>query len=201
MLTKSRLAVALSKLKGFSVHNILSEQYSTDSESAAEVVWSAYMLNDIAGKIIADLGCGTGVLGVGCLLLSAKKVHFVDNDGNALKAAAGNLIGFSSDRYEMHQSDVGSINLKAEVVVQNPPFGTKREHADRDFLLKAFSVANIIYSVHKQTSTRFVERLGSDSGFKVTHIFPLRLQIRQLHSFHRRRIYRVQAACYRLQKL
>ena len=31
--------------------------------------------------IIADIGCGSGILGVGAILLGAGKVYAVDNDG------------------------------------------------------------------------------------------------------------------------
>ena len=140
MLTKSRLAIVLSKLKGFSAPELLSEQYPTDSETAADILWLAYMNSDVKDKVIADFGCGTGILGIGCLLLGAKKVYFVDNDSDALAAAAANINGLKirSDKYEIINSDVNEIKLKADVVVQNPPFGTKQKHADKQFLLKAF---------------------------------------------------------------
>ena len=84
MMSKSELAIRLSKLKGFGSPSVALEQYPTDSEMAAELLWSACMRGDVSGKAVADLGCGTGVLGIGCLLMGAEKVFFVDSDGEAL---------------------------------------------------------------------------------------------------------------------
>ena len=67
----------MSKLKAFIHPKVKQEQYTTDSEPAAEVLHSAYMNHDIKNKIIADLGCGTGILGIGCLLLEAGFVYFL----------------------------------------------------------------------------------------------------------------------------
>jgi len=41
------------------------------------------------GMTVLDLGCGTGVLGIGALLLGAK-VYFVESDGSALEIARNN---------------------------------------------------------------------------------------------------------------
>ena len=54
MLTKSGLAIKLSRLKAFSSPKLLSEQYPTDSEVAADVLWAAFMNGDIEGKIVAE---------------------------------------------------------------------------------------------------------------------------------------------------
>ena len=85
--SKSGLAVVLSRLSVFQRPKVRVEQYPTDSEIAAEVLWSAFMKGDIDKMCIADLGCGTGILGIGALLLGAKKVYFLDIDQNALETA------------------------------------------------------------------------------------------------------------------
>jgi len=69
--SKSRLAIALSRLEGFSEPKVRQEQYLMDSEIGASVLWNACLLGDIRGKVIADLGCGTGMLGIGALMLGA----------------------------------------------------------------------------------------------------------------------------------
>ncbi len=200
MLSKSGIAIALSRLKTFSSPKLLAEQYATDSEIAAEILWNAYMNGDIKGRVIADLGCGTGILGIGCLLLGAKKVYFVDSDKEALAAAASNIDSLGLKKYEVINSDIGKIKLKADVVIQNPPFGTKKVHADRQFLLKAFETANVVYSIHKSSTIDFVQKLSGDNGFKITHLHRFSMPIKHSHSFHRRRIYRVEVACFRLEK-
>ncbi len=43
------------------------------------------------GVVIADIGCGSGILSIGALLLGAKKVYAVDTDPLAVKSTAENL--------------------------------------------------------------------------------------------------------------
>ena len=89
--SKASLAVALSKLKTYSKPSISLEQYPTDSEIAAEILWSAYMHGDLSGKTVADLGSGTGILGIGALYLGASKVFFVEKDSKAMAIAKENI--------------------------------------------------------------------------------------------------------------
>ena len=78
--SKKALEIELSRLKGFIIAKVSSEQYITPSSIAAEVLWKAHLLGEVRDKTIVDLGCGSGILGIGALLLGAKKVIFVDND-------------------------------------------------------------------------------------------------------------------------
>ncbi len=200
--SKASLAVALSKVKPFHKPAAMQEQYDTDSESAAAVLWAAHMQGDLKGKVIADLGCGTGILGIGCLLLGARKAYFVDSDREALRVAQENAESLgAAQRAEFILGHVAAVSLKCDVVVQNPPFGTKKEHADREFLLKAFSVADTIYSIHKASTDRFARAMAADHSFEVEKVLPLKLILRQTQSFHRKRIHRIEANCYRLKHI
>lgn len=42
------------------------------------------------GTVVADIGCGSGILSIGAILLGAKRVHAVDVDPLAVKATAEN---------------------------------------------------------------------------------------------------------------
>ncbi len=200
MLTKSGLAIALSKLSVFDSPKMFAEQYATDSEAAAEILWNATMNGDIEGKVIADFGAGTGILGIGALLLGAKKVFFIDNDEAALKIAADNLKKLQLKNFEILDRDISKVKLQADVVIQNPPFGTKTAHIDREFLAKAFDTASVIYSFHKSSTKRFVESFSRDSSFSITHVYEILLPLKRQHAFHTRRIHRIEVACFRLQQ-
>ena len=157
--SKSKLAVLLSKLKGFEIGKVRErlEQYQTDPEIAAEIVWSASFNGDISGKVIVDLGCGTGVLGIGALVMGAKKVIFVDIDEKAVETARLNLafieeeLDISLDKKAVFVvEDINKFKTEeADLVLQNPPFGVKTKHADKVFLEKAMEIGPIIYSFHK----------------------------------------------------
>ncbi|MBI2141943.1 50S ribosomal protein L11 methyltransferase [Candidatus Woesearchaeota archaeon] len=204
-ITKSMLAIILSQLEQFSSPKLLAEQYVTDSETAADALWLAYMNGDLEGKVIADFGCGTGILGIGCLLLGAKKVYFVDSDASAIAVAKENIACIGSSRRipkakaVMISSSIGEFGKKADVVVQNPPFGTKIRHADREFLVKAFQTAGVVYSFHKASTDNFVKAVSSDSGFKITHRVIYDLPLKRTQAFHKRNIRRIEVALYRME--
>ena len=64
------------------------EQYKTSASLAADIVSAiSTQYNDIEGCMVADLGCGTGVLGLGAAALGAAFVLGVDIDGGALQCA------------------------------------------------------------------------------------------------------------------
>ena len=66
------------------------EQYKTSASVAADVVYAAATsFDDIRGRLVLDLGCGTGVLGIAAAALSAAFVVGVDVDEGALSVAQG----------------------------------------------------------------------------------------------------------------
>ncbi|MFC1753980.1 METTL5 family protein [Thermoproteota archaeon] len=200
--SKARLAIELSKLDVFEEPDLASEQYPVDSEIGADVLWNAYFQEDIEGMRIADFGCGTGILGIGALILGAKKVYFIDSDDNVLQIAKHNLARFTDmgKSIFLHE-DVRDFKEKADVVIQNPPFGTKQKHADREFLLKAFHTADIVYSFHKATSKDFIDKISSDHGFRVTHYWEYDFPLKASHLFHKRKIHRIKVGCWRLERI
>lgn len=199
--SKSRLAVELSKLKVFEEPELSSEQYPMDSEIGAEVLWDAFFKGDIESRVIADLGCGTGILGIGALLLGARLVYFVDSDEKAIEIAKENLAGFEvlgRENAVFVRQEAKDFNEKVNTVIQNPPFGTKTKHADREFLMKAFEIADSVYSFHKATSKNFIEKISADNGFRIANYYEFDFPIKASHLFHKRKIHRIKVGCWRL---
>ena len=135
------------------------------------------------GKVVADLGCGNGVFGIGALLLGAEKVIFLDVDKKAIELAKKNadaveriVEGKLSKSFS--NKEVSFFNRKVDTVIQNPPFGVKKTHADKPFLLKAMKYAEKVYTFHKFETRRFVEKFVLDEGWKIKLVkkykFPLR---------------------------
>ena len=204
-MSKSRLAIALSHLEGFYEPKVRQEQYLMDSEIGASVLWNACLLGDIEGKVIADLGCGTGLLGIGALLLGADRVIFVDSDKKALETAKNNVSKVKSEGYSLGDAefickDIGEIELNAEVVLQNPPFGTKVKHVDIFFLENALKTAPVVYSFHKSETKAFLERFSAKKNAKITHAWGFKFPLKATFSFHRRQIHRINASCFRFEQ-
>jgi len=202
---KTELAILLSKLKGFEKSKVKQEQYITDSQTASELLWHAFLLQDINKKTIADLGCGTGILGLGALLLGAEKCFFVDSDKDAIQTAKENLkslekkTGIQLDEKAVFIiSDILQLDEKVDTVIQNPPFGTQEEHADRIFLEKAIQIGDIIYSFHKTSTLSYITRFIKKYNGKITHFFRYQMQLKQTMAFHRARIKRIDVTCLRI---
>jgi putative methylase len=205
IVSKSGLAIALSRLKGFKKPKVRAEQYMTEPEIAAEMLWLMKMRGELDDKTIADLGSGTGILGLGALLLGARKVFFVENDKEAMDIAKQNHEELARQGFMLGQAvfllqDIKEFNKKADVVVQNPPFGTRQEHIDKAFLGVAFSIAPLVWSFHKSATERFVLNFAKDSRFRVTERIGFRFPLHAAQAFHRRRVHRIDVTLYRLEK-
>ena len=200
-MSKSRLAIILSGLQCFYEPKVRSEQYLMDSEIGAEVLWNAYLLGDIGGKVIADLGCGTGLLGIGALLLGAKQVYFVDFDKEALAIAKNNILKVKSEgsRVKLVYENVSNLKLQAGTVIQNPPFGTKNKHADILFLKKALEIAQVVYSFHKSETKVYLEQFSAKNNAKITHVWDFKFPLKATFTFHRRKIHRINVSCLRFE--
>ncbi|MBU0461553.1 MAG: METTL5 family protein [Nanoarchaeota archaeon] len=198
-MSKSELAVFLSRLERFTSSKLKLEQYETDSEIAAEVLWQAFLMKEIENRTVADLGAGTGILGIAALKLGAKKVFFVEKDEDAIDILKRNLKK-TKGKYEIICSDIADFDKRADIVIQNPPFGTKTKHADKPFLEKAFSTADIVYSFHKESTESFIKAIAKDNNFKMTHHWKFDFPLKQSQKFHKKRIQRIQVGCWRLEK-
>lgn len=72
--------------------NVELEQYPTPPEIAAHMLMAAEAEGDLGeDKLVADLGCGGGILGIGAACLGADHVLLVDIDPKALEVAAENV--------------------------------------------------------------------------------------------------------------
>jgi len=199
MVSKSSLAIELSKLKVFNQANVSLEQYPTDSEIAATILWQAKMNNDIEDKIIADLGAGTGILGIGALLLGADYVYFVEKDEKAIEILKENLNNLNiEDNFKIINSEIQEFNKKVDLVIQNPPFGTKEKHADKLFLEKAFEITTKIYSFHKTSTKVFIEKISEDHNFKIKEQIDFKFPLKATQKFHKKRIENIEVSCFKL---
>lgn len=193
-MNKKQLAIRLSKLKTFSEPKISLEQYQTESEIAAEILWWAFLEGDVEDKVVADLGCGNGIFGYGALLLGASKVYFVDKE---ISLAKNNVKGKKAVFVE---SDVKDFNEKVDVIFQNPPFGTKKKHADKEFLEKAMLISDVIYSFHKIESDKMISKLAEKNDFRINAIFKFNMRLKRTYQHHVKNKYGVKVGCWYLKR-
>ena len=204
ILSKKDLELELSKLKNFESPSFELEQYATPSHIAAEWIWNMALKGEIAGRVILDAACGPGILGIGLLLMGAKKIFFVDKDQKALTICIENYNKIKGEydvgKAEFIHQDISLFDQQVDIVVQNPPFGTKNEHIDKVFLEKAFSVAPLVYSMHKYTTAKFVEAISKDFGFTITDLWRYEFPIKAVFKFHEKPVVKVDVGLWRMKK-
>lgn len=161
----------LSKVAGFEKPKMELEQYATSGHIAAQLVHRMQdEYGDVEGKTVCDLGCGTGMLSIACALQDAAHVVGVDGDQEALDVADRNIgdmqLGGLVDVVRADVVQGVALRDKAfDVVVMNPPFGTKRRGADVAFLRAAVQLASeTVYSLHKTSTRAFISRRAASWG-------------------------------------
>jgi predicted RNA methylase len=173
-----RLESLLSDIAPFATPKQNLEQYPTNAELAAGVLHHATNAGDVGeGKTVVDLGVGCGMLSIAAVLCEASHVIGVDVDADALETCRENLEGFEpalemdlvlADVIGGSSSSSGSSGsswalrrLRADTVLMNPPFGTRRKGADVAFLRAGFRIATgAIYSLHKSSTREHIEKVA-----------------------------------------
>ena len=168
LIRKLDLELFLSRIKPQSSPQASLEQYTISEAVAATMLYfAAYIHNDIVGKTVLDLGCGTGRLALAASFLGAQLVVGVDIDKVAIKTAAEN-----SKKAELKANvqwivgDINAVSGTFDTVLQNPPFGVQKRAADRKFLEKALEVSRTIYSLHNHpcVDRQLTKRLKANAG-------------------------------------
>jgi len=92
---------------------------------------------DMEGKTVFDLGCGTGILSIAAAKLGAGRVIAVDNDylavkvtkencrlnlvGSVVEVYRGNLPAFLWENKELPEGDILLANLSSELIIKIVP--------------------------------------------------------------------------------
>lgn len=166
LIRKLDLELFLSKIAPQPTPQVRLEQYTLSEQIASTMLYiAAYSNDDIVGKSVLDLGCGTGRLGLGAAFLGAQGVVGIDIDRSAIKTAKQNAQQASLS-LELVHGDIAAITGYFDTVVMNPPFGVQHREADRPFLVKALEVANTVYSLHNhpEVDERLIKMLKSSGG-------------------------------------
>lgn len=180
---KKELEKILQKIPDIPKPSPTLEQYSTPADIAADILFNAYQ--DIAGKNVADLGCGTGIFSVGAKLLGAKNVVGIDIDEKVVDAAKeySEKMGLKIDYRIM---DVKDFDEKCDTVIQNPPFGAQTRHADRIFLQKALEIGSVVYTLHLSKTADFVRKFVDNLDGRVVFEKKYKFQIKHTFNFHKK---------------
>ncbi|GAQ78220.1 hypothetical protein KFL_000090660 [Klebsormidium nitens] len=188
-----QLESILGGIEQFQSPKIELEQYPTGAHIASRMLYTIHnSYDDLEDKVVLDLGCGCGTLGIGAAILGAGHVIGVDLDEAALDLARDNCEEFEVeiDLVRAEVSGRESSGFSADTVVMNPPFGTRRKGADMEFLRTAFRIASgSIYSLHKSSTREHIQRVAlKELGAKSAEVIcELRYNLPATYKFHKKR--------------
>jgi len=195
---KKELEIRLERVEDIEQPDADREQYATPAPVASELLYYAFMNGDIRDRLVYDLGCGNGILGIGAKLLGAKAVIGIDSDEKMIEVAQANCKRLGV-HVELRSGDVREVEGRGDTVVMNPPFGAQRKnrHADRIFLEKALEIAPVVYSILNAGSESFIKSLIPSAS--VQH-FPVAFPLKRRFSFHKKDTKFIPVDIYRMER-
>lgn len=184
---KKHLEMAIQKVPKHPNPKVDLEQYSTPATIAADLLWNAYSLGDIADKKVMDLGCGTGIFAIASKLLGAASAIGVDIDRDSTDLASsycGDVDFICSDICDLEN------DFDVDTIFQNPPFGSQKnakKGADLKFISKAVELSpKVLYSFHMASTEEFLISYFEKNDLEITHIFRYNFPIPKIYEFHTR---------------
>lgn len=184
---KKHLEMAIQKVPKHPNPKVDLEQYSTPATIAADLLWNAYSLEDIADKKVMDLGCGTGIFAIASKLLGAASAIGVDIDKDSTDLASsycGDVNFICSDICDLEN------DFDVDTIFQNPPFGSQKnakKGADLKFISKAIELSpKVLYSFHMASTEGFLISYFEKNDLEITHIFRYNFPIPKIYEFHTR---------------
>ena len=184
---KKHLEMAIQKVPKHPNQKVDLEQYSTPATIAADLLWNAYSLGDIADKKVMDLGCGTGIFAIASKLLGAASAIGVDIDKDSTDLASsycGDVDFICSDICDLEN------DFDVDTIFQNPPFGSQKnakKGADLKFISKAIELSpKVLYSFHMASTEEFLISYFEKNDLEITHIFRYNFPIPKIYEFHTR---------------
>lgn len=184
---KKHLEMAIQKVPKHPNPKVDLEQYSTPATIAADLLWNAYSLGDIADKKVMDLGCGTGIFAIASKLLGAASAIGVDIDKDSTNLASsycGDVDFICSDICDLEN------DFDVDTIFQNPPFGSQKnakKGADLKFISKAIELSpKVLYSFHMASTEEFLISYFEKNDLEITNIFRYNFPIPKIYEFHTR---------------
>ncbi|XP_042874525.1 rRNA N6-adenosine-methyltransferase METTL5-like [Penaeus japonicus] len=197
MMKLKELESWLQDITGFENPKVKLEQYETPAHIAARMVHTMESsFGDLQGKLVADLGCGCGMLAIGTVMMGAAVSFGFDIESEALQICQENIEEMEVPSIELIQTDVkilggnqSKFHKFFDTVVLNPPFGTKHNHgSDMEFLKVALDISKTaVYSLHKTATRAHITKKAADWGVKMQVLAQLRYDLPSTYKFHKKK--------------
>ncbi len=177
------------------------EQYASPPHLVSRILWVAEgVFGDVSGRVIADLGAGTGRLGLAAAYMGAEYVVMLELDFRLSKLAKETALELGMGGVVdcvCGDTQLAPLRKGFDTVIQNPPFGVQRKGADLAFLRTAMGLAKVVYSVHKAETAEFIVRKISEWGGRARVLFREKILLPPVMSFHFKRKHKVDVVVIR----
>ena len=185
---QKELEIKLQKIPEFFSPKPDLEQYLTPAPIAADLLFTAAQYGDIENKIVADLGCGTGIFSVGAYLCGAAQVVGFDIDCDCINQAR-NYVFENNFNVNFVLERIKNVNIVCDTAIMNPPFGAQKGNirADRAFIEKGFQISSVMYFLCLSKTVDFIEKMVSalqgEIDFKKDYSF----RMKKTYDFHEKK--------------
>uniref|UniRef100_A0A6G1SKQ3 Methyltransferase-like protein 5 n=1 Tax=Aceria tosichella TaxID=561515 RepID=A0A6G1SKQ3_9ACAR len=226
-LSIKQLESYLQDLDDFERPKIELEQYATPPHIAALLLNAIdQTYDDLDGKLVCDLGCGTGRLAAGSVICGAKMVFGFDLDQSALDGALQNFNDTFNENeqdgmsglyqacpsFNLIQADIASQEYDAfwkcwhnffDTVIMNPPFGTKQNAGlDIKFLERAINLSKgTVYSLHKTSTRDYILSKSKQWAVSAKPIAQIRYNLENTYKFHKRKSVDIDVDLWRVEDI
>ena len=180
------------------------EQYQTSPKIAGEIFHYINQNYDLKNSKVADLGCGTGILGIAAALCGCENVLLFDIDEEAMDIAKQNVENLELENYIQYMlidvntlTEWNTLNKYFDIVITNPPFGIRSQKgADVEFLKTASHICNnTIFSLHKLSTLNYLKKFYTKNGVKDINSFSIEYDIPKTYKFHKNAEKQIGVAC------
>ena len=195
---------SLESLESFNDPKEYLEQYQTPPSIAGEMLHYISQSYELENKVIADIGSGTGILGISAALCGCKNVFLFDIDDDALTISKENIKNLElEDNIQIIKADVNELRdwkkLKKyfDIVITNPPFGIRSENgADVEFLKTASYICkNTVFSLHKFSTINFLKKFYNKNGITDIKSFKIDYTLPKTYKFHKKNEKNIEVVC------
>ena len=211
-INKKQIISIIQNTESFTTPTVELEQYCIDALSAVDIIYFAgFEFDDINNKFIVDLGSGTGRLSIASAYLNASMVLSVDIDLLALNILKENIFRLGLEnvilplcndvKYLEFSKETLFSNLKITTIM-NPPFGVQKRTADRIFLEKAFSISDVVYSIHLagEKVFNFISKFCEKFNWHIDNFFPYEMILERSFQFHTKKVKSIDVNVFRFVK-
>ncbi len=201
---RKKLERLIAQIPDYENPKIEYEQYTIPPALAADIVWIAETkYRDISGKLVIDLGCGTGRLTVAAALMGARQVIGIDLDYEAVNQAKNSLtqlfLKLSNIDLVCADAFMPPIARPCDTVVENPPFGVHKKGYDVSMLKAAAEMGGVIYTIHKSSTANYIENFIKKQLRKnLELIYTAKIPIPPIYPFHAKPRHEVEVHIYRV---